>query len=122
MTSTTSRHPLLDDDAPPAPAASFAPRRITDWRQPVGGIAFGVALTSFLIGWYQIANTENEWQQLPYLASAGGLGVIALGVGLTLFVSVEHTRDREAIGDLVREIQRLSRKVDALEAAAQERE
>lgn len=127
MASPITTHPLLGDDPldeerPEPESASRAPaqRRDIDWRQPLGGVALAFALVSFLVGWFQIANTEQEWEQLPYLASAGGLGVVALATAVALFVSVEHTRDREAIGELVREIRILKRKIEHLESTGKE--
>jgi hypothetical protein len=115
MVSTTTAHPLLDDPpAEPQISPGPSPRRDIDWRQPLAFVALALSLISFLVGWFQIANTDQEWEQLPYLASAGGIGVVMLGVGLALLVSIEHTRDREAVGELVREIRDLKRQVDAL--------
>lgn len=115
MVLTTTTHPLLDDPpAEPQIAAVRGSRRDIDWRQPLAYVAVALSLISFLVGWFQIANTEQEWEQLPYLASAGGIGVVMLGVGLALLVSIEHTRDREAVGELVREIRGLKSQIDAL--------
>lgn len=127
MASPSTTHPLLGDepldDEPPelrVPSPSSGQRRDVDWRQPLGAVALGFALLSFCVGWFQIANTDQEWEQLPYLASAGGLGVVALATAIALFVSVEHTRDREAIGELVREIRGLKRKIEQMESAGRE--
>jgi hypothetical protein len=115
MVSTTTAHPLLDEaPAEPQTSADRSSRRDIDWRQPLAYVAIALSLISFLVGWFQIANTEQEWEQLPYLASAGGIGVVMLGIGLALMVSIEHTRDREAVGELVREIRALKSQVDAL--------
>jgi hypothetical protein len=117
-TTTTTAHPLLDDPpAEPEISVVRGSRRDIDWRQPLAYVALALSLVSFLVGWFQIANTEQEWEQLPYLASAGGIGVVMLGVGLALSVSIEHTRDREAVGELVREIRALKSQIDALGAS-----
>lgn len=117
MDTSTTPHPLLaeeqdDEVANPEPAYQ---RREVDWRQPMAYVAMGFSLLSFLVGWFQIANTEQEWEQLPYLASAGGIGVVALGVAVALLVSVEHTRDREAVSELVKEIRSLKRRIEAMD-------
>lgn len=116
MTSTTTtNHPLLDDppEEPQTPVV-YRSRRDIDWRQPLAYGVIALSFVSFLVGWFQIANTEQEWEQLPYLASAGGIGVVMLGVGLALLVSIEHTRDREAVGELVREIRVLKGQIEEL--------
>ncbi|MDP1819109.1 MAG: hypothetical protein Q8K58_04350 [Acidimicrobiales bacterium] len=112
-------HPLMAEehedevlDREPAPR-----RREVDWRQPMAYVAMGFSLLSFLVGWFQIANTEQEWEQLPYLASAGGVGVVALGVAVALLVSIEHTRDREAVGELLKEIRSLKRRIEAMDSS-----
>lgn len=118
MASTATTHPLLDDPpAEPQITVTRSSRSDIDWRQPLAYVAVAFSLISFLVGWFQIANTEEEWEQLPYLASAGGIGVVTLGVGLALMVSIEHTRDREAVGELVREIQGLKQQIDAQTAS-----
>lgn len=115
MVLTTTAHPLLEEP-PKEPQISVVhgSRRDIDWRQPLAYVAVGLSLIAFLVGWFQIANTENEWEQLPYLASAGGIGVVMLGIGLALLVSIEHTRDREAVSELVREIRGLKRQIEAM--------
>jgi hypothetical protein len=115
-------HPLMAEEheeeivslEPAAPR-----RREVDWRQPMAYVAMGFSLLAFLVGWFQIANTEQEWEQLPYLASAGGIGVVALGAAVALLVSIEHTRDREAVGELLKEIRALKRRIEAMDSSTQ---
>ncbi len=113
-------HPLLDVGGEPPSSRSRTPRQV-DWRQPMALVAIVFSVVAFAVAWYGIANTENEWEQLPYLASGGALGVLGLGAAIALMVSVEHTRDREAVGELVAEIRHLRARVESLEASASRR-
>jgi hypothetical protein len=121
MQTSNVAHPLLpastsDDQPAPDRKKARSRREPIDWRQPLAIVLLVLAALAFLVGWYGIANTNQEWEQLPYLASAGGLGVLALAAGLALFVSMEHSRDRDAIGELVDEVRGLHTRMAALEA------
>jgi hypothetical protein len=43
----------------------------------------------FLLGWLGISDSALATQQIPYLASGGLFGLMALGVGATLWLSAD---------------------------------
>ena len=78
-----------------------------DRRQTLGGVLILVGLLAVLGAWFGISGTNNTTDQLSYLASGGIGGAAFLLIGSILFVSQEHSRDREAFALLDARIRRL---------------
>lgn len=107
-------HPLAtagraDPTARPTVAGSL------DWRQAVGGALIALGVVAVLIGWYGVSGTLDPAEQLPYISSGGFGGAALIAVGVTLLVAYEHTRDREALGMILDELDSLSSRIERIE-------
>jgi len=110
----TLEHPLLGGEQAepilPAVQAERAGRgglAALDRRQTLGGLLLLAGLLAVLGAWFGISGTNNTTAQLSYLASGGIGGAAFLLIGSILFVSQEHSRDREAFAQLDARIRRL---------------
>lgn len=98
-TSTTSRSYDRPAGAPVNPNAVN--------RLYLGLGALAVAALAGFVGWYQLSGNPNVNQQLPYLASAGVIVVIASAIGGALLVGEQLRGDDrriEELEDAVREL------------------
>jgi hypothetical protein len=110
----TLDHPLLGNEQTeailPAVEGEREGRRglgALDRRQTLGGVLVFVGLLAVLGAWFGISGTNNTTDQLSYLASGGIGGAAFLLIGSILFVSQEHSRDREAFALLDARLRRL---------------
>ena len=78
--------------------------RTLEWRQVAGGVLVVAGLVALLLGWWGVSGTDQQWKELPYLVSGGLGGIAMIGVGLALFVSFEHWRDREALRQVLQKL------------------
>jgi hypothetical protein len=66
-------------------------------------VAGAIAL---LVGWLGISGTALSYKQVPYIVSGGLLGVVLVGIGLTLYLSADlrdEWRKLDSIEDTLRE-------------------
>jgi hypothetical protein len=81
----------------------------------------GIAL---LIGWIGISGTALSYKQIPYIISGGLVGVVLVGIGLTLYLSADlrdEWRKLDSLEDALRDaVERLGD--DAVAPAAVEPE
>ena len=84
--------------------ATDAPLRTLAARQAVGGALVIAGLLAVVAGWWGVAGTPEAWKQFSYLASGGVGGAALVAVGVTVLISYEHARDREAIAELLARI------------------
>jgi hypothetical protein len=102
MTTGATRAPGPLRPLPPGALANL------DWRQAVGAVALLAGVVAVFVGWFGVSGTLDPGKQIPYVVSGGIGGAALIAVGMTLFLSLEHARDRVALEDV------LSR-LDALE-------
>jgi hypothetical protein len=110
----TLEHPLLGGEQAEAILPAVEAERsgrgglgALDRRQTFGGVVILAGLLAVLGAWFGISGTNNTTAQLSYLASGGLGGAAFLLIGSLLFVSQEHTRDREAFAQLDARLRRL---------------
>lgn len=105
---TESRHEREQVRRPSRPQVTL------DWRQAVGGglIAFG--MVAVIIGWFGVSGTLEPGEQMPYISSGGFGGAALIAIGVTLIVSYEHVRDRDALRQVLDELDELRARLDAL--------
>jgi len=65
-----------------------------------------VALLALLLGWIGVASTAYPAEQMPYVVSAGILGIMLAALAATLWVSAD-------MRDEWRKLDEISRKLDA---------
>lgn len=145
MATTRSRQRRVDSDAiddhplaagsdagrrttTPPDADQAAPRRVRpervvasplnslDWRQAVGGAMIGLGMLAILIAWFGVSGTLDPGRQMPYISSGGFGGSALIAVGVTLLVTFEHIRDREALRDVLDELDAVRDRLDALQS------
>lgn len=59
------------------------------WDRGLAILAVAIAALSLLLGWIGVSGAELPSEQLPYLASGGLFGLLALGIGATLWLSAD---------------------------------
>lgn len=76
--------------------------RVLSWLLVIGG------LVALLVGWHGVSGTPYLAEQLPYLVSAGLLGLFLLGLGATIWISADlrdEWRKLDELADLLAEQQ-----------------
>lgn len=114
---TLEQHPFqssAERAAGRAPAAPLQQLRTLGLRQTAAGGCVLAGLIALLLGWWGVAGTPQEWKQLSYLASGGLVGGSLIVIGVTLFISFEHARDRAAIAELTERDAAMDEKVERL--------
>ncbi|MEY2452483.1 MAG: hypothetical protein QOD92_2057 [Acidimicrobiaceae bacterium] len=76
-------------------------------RPVVGWVLLAIAALVILIGWYGISGESNPAKQLPYLVSAGVLGVVLAVVGAYFLGTEELRRDSGRLDRLERMVNEL---------------
>lgn len=66
-----------------------------------------VGLVALVIGWYGLAGEALPAAQLPYLASGGLLGIFALGVGATMWLSADLRDEWTKLEDLDQKLDKI---------------
>lgn len=123
--SSLDEHPLTslgrDDPDPTAPAAAPRIRAVTpvrgslqslDWRQAVGGAFVVLGMIAIVIAWFGVSGTLDPGEQMPYISSGGFGGAALIAIGVTLLISFEHTRDRDALAQVLSELDELRERLD----------
>ncbi len=85
-----------------------------DWRQAVGGGLVGLGMLGIVVAWFGVSGTLDPGEQMPYISSGGFGGSALIAIGVTLLVSFEHIRDREALRDVLDELDELRHRLDAV--------
>jgi hypothetical protein len=81
------------------------------WDRAAAVLALIVGIVSLLLGWFGVSDAKLPAQQIPYLASNGLIGVFALGIAATLWLSADM-RDEWRKLDLIHQDIRLNRAED----------
>lgn len=69
------------------------------WERALAVLSLVVGALALLIGWLGMSRATLTTEQLPYLASGGLLGLFALGLAATLWLSADL---RDEFGALLR--------------------
>jgi len=59
------------------------------WDRVVAWLLVAAGLVALLVGWIGVSGTPYLAEQLPYLVSAGMLGLFLLGLGATVWISAD---------------------------------
>jgi len=59
------------------------------WDRTAAVVAVLLGAVAILLGWLGASDAELTTEQLPYLASGAVLGLFALGIGATLWLSAD---------------------------------
>lgn len=124
--STFDGHPLSalgsDEAVPPGPVAERRPTapavpvrgslQSLDWRQAVGGALVVLGMLAIVVAWFGVSGTLEPGEQMPYISSGGFGGAALIAIGVTLLISFEHTRDRDALAQVLAELDELRRRLD----------
>lgn len=111
---TMERHPFLEARDPRLSRPMTAgPLSTLDWRQTLGGAFILAGIAGVMVAWFGISGTLDPGKQMPYLASGGIGGAALIAIGVTLFLSFEHARDRAALADVLDRLDRLEQRLDA---------
>lgn len=106
-------HRLLDRGrrAPHPPRTPGA----LDWRQAVGGGLVGLGFIATLVAWYGVSGTLDPGEQMPYISSGGFGGAALIALGVTLLVAYEHARDRDALRDVLDELDAVRSRLESVD-------
>jgi hypothetical protein len=83
------------------------------WDRAAAVLVAVAGLVSLIVGWFGVSDAKLPAQQVPYLASNGLIGVFALGIATTLWLSAD-LRDEWRKLDLIHEDIRLNRVSDPM--------
>ena len=76
------------------------------WDRVLAWVLGLAGLVALLVGWLGVSGTPYLAEQLPYLVSAGMLGLFLLGVGATVWISADlrdEWRKLDEVADLLAE-------------------
>ena len=59
------------------------------WDRVLAWALIAAGLVALLVGWIGVSSTPYLAEQLPYLVSAGMLGLFLLGLGATVWISAD---------------------------------
>ena len=92
-----------------------------DWRQAVGGALVILGMLGIIIAWFGVSGTLDPGEQMPYISSGGFGGAALIAVGVTMLISFEHTRDRDALAQVLDELDELRHRLDSQGAPGERR-
>jgi hypothetical protein len=92
-----------------------------DWRQAVGGALVVLGMFGIIIAWFGVSGTLDPGEQMPYISSGGFGGAALIAVGVTLLISFEHARDRDALAQVLDELDDLRHRLDSQIGAGEPR-
>lgn len=123
-TSVLDEHPLVVGPPDEARRRAAALRPLAsgtlgnlEWRQVLGAVAMVAGVVAVFVAWFGISGTLDPGKQMPYLVSGGIGGAALMAIGLTLFVSLEHARDRAALDEVLERLERLEQRLQLVEVA-----
>ena len=76
------------------------------WDRVAAWVLIAAGLVCLLVGWLGVSSTGYLAEQIPYLVSAGMLGLFLLGLGATVWLSADlrdEWRKLDELADLVRD-------------------
>jgi hypothetical protein len=74
------------------------------WDRVLAWVTIALGLVSIVLGFYGVSGTDHLVEQVPYLASGAVLGIFALGLGATLWLSADLRDEWRKLDDLERAI------------------
>lgn len=105
----------LNPPTAPVPAVRAATGRGSlaslDWRQAVGGGLIVLGMLAIVISWFGVSGTLDPGEQMPYISSGGFGGSALIAIGVTLLISFEHSRDRDALAQVLDELDDVRRRL-----------
>lgn len=122
-TTTLDHHPFANDASGPErhtpgapPIRPLAPGSLAnvEWRQALGALSLLAGVVAVFVAWFGISGTLDPGKQMPYLVSGGIGGAALIAVGMTLFLSLEHARDRAALDSVLDRLDALEHRLDRL--------
>jgi hypothetical protein len=96
----------------PSPASARGSLQSLDWRQAVGGALVALGMLAIVIAWFGVSGTLDPGEQMPYISSGGFGGSALIAVGVTLLISFEHSRDRDALAQVLAELDELRQRLE----------
>lgn len=76
------------------------------WDRVTAWALIAVGLVALLVGWWGVSHTAYLAEQVPYLVSAGLLGLFLLGLGATIWISADlrdEWRKLDELTDVLRD-------------------
>ena len=87
------------------------------WDRTAALVATGTGLLGLLLGWVGVSGATLPSQQIPYLASGGLVGLFALGIAATLWLSADLHDEWRKLDELRDQLEDLNRHLRQTEAA-----
>lgn len=101
----------------PARVSTVGSLQSLDWRQAAGGALVVLGMLGIIIAWFGVSGTLDPGEQMPYISSGGFGGAALIAVGVTMLISFEHTRDRDALAEVLEELDELRQRLDSQSSA-----
>lgn len=89
-----------------------------DWRQALGGALIVLGMLAIIVSWFGVSGTLDPGEQMPYISSGGFGGAALIAIGVTLVISFEHSRDRDALAQVLDELDDVRSRLDRLTAGS----
>jgi hypothetical protein len=70
------------------------------WDRVAAALAVVAGLVALGLGWVGVSGTVYPAEQIPYLATGGLLGVFALGIGATMWLSADLRDEWRKLDDI----------------------
>ena len=85
-----------------------------DWRQALGGALIVLGMLAIIVSWFGVSGTLDPGEQMPYISSGGFGGSALIAIGVTLLISFEHSRDRDALAQVLDELDDVRSRLDRM--------
>jgi hypothetical protein len=80
----------------------------------------GLGFIATLVAWYGVSGTLDPGEQMPYISSGGFGGAALIALGVTLLVAYEHARDRDALRDVLDELDAVRSRLESVDQDLQQ--
>jgi hypothetical protein len=71
-----------------------------EWDRALAIVAAVIGCLLLFLGWWGVSGTDQNWEQIPYLASDAVGGLFALGIAATLWLSASMRDEWCKLDDL----------------------
>lgn len=110
--------PLSSDASPERRSVIRGSVPALDWRQALGAALAVIGMIAIIIAWFGVSGTLDPGEQMPYISSGGFGGAALIAIGVTLYMANEHARDRDALRQVLDELDELRTQIEVLSEAA----
>jgi hypothetical protein len=79
------------------------------WDRVAAWVAVGIGVLALILGYRGVSGTKYLVEQVPYIVSGAVVGLFALGLGATLWLSADLRDEWQKLDDVERTLDRIAR-------------